>query len=364
MGYKQLPIKGGFHGIISNTPPPLDDIKAFDDILNFFCREGRLQSRPALTPFGPPPDGAILRNATSFTDIAGSVHTLALTTKNAYFITAGPVYNLLTYPLSLADLSGTSLPYGMAYINNRVYFSNGSTTVLYADGEADLKDSTANAAAKFMSVLNSHLILVNTIEPPPGSVNSTAYPHRIRWSKSGDPNDWTSFTSGFEDSSDVADEFSGIAVLGSYAYVFRPNGITIMSPTGNGGAPFNIQQYSYSLKGVGNKYPYSLATYGNLCAFVAADDIYTMTLAAAPQRITPPERSAKKKIFADIGKAAGDQIVGFFVSDFGPSYDFLSYWLSIPGPNVTWVYHFDDGSWQRFNSALGRLTCISNAATG
>jgi hypothetical protein len=86
-----------------------------------------------------------------------------------------------------------------------------------------------------------------------------------------------------------------------------------------------------------------------------------MTTASAPQRLGGSKN--KKKIFADLGNAAGDQVVGFFVSDFGPSYDFLSYWLSIPGVNVTWVYHFDQDSWTRFTSSLGYMTCIATVAT-
>ena len=357
MAFKQLPQKGPWHGIVKNAPIPLDDTQAFDDIANFFCRQGRMQSRPKLSNFGAPPDGHILRNMITFKDVINNVHTLALTTNTAYALSAGAVYNSLG---SIAGAMPTSFPYGIAPINNRVYFANGSVKLQYADGTNALVDANANVSAYYMGVLNSHLVLVNTIEPPPGVTGSINYPQRIRWSVAGNPNDWTSFTSGFADNLDVSDSFTGFVVLGSYGYAFRPQGITIMSPTGQGASPFQIQQMSYSAKGVGNKYAYSLASYGNLCAFVANDDIYQMTIASEPQRIGT---KAKQAIFKDLAKSSGDSVVGFFVSDFGPGYDFLSYWLSIPGANVTWIYHFDEGNWVRFTSSLGYITSIATVAT-
>src|SRR5437660_6521405 len=152
----------GFGGIVDDMPRPYKGPGDFDDVLNFFVREGRLQSRPRLNTFGNPPDGAILRNVITYQDVLNNYHTLALTTQNAYALTAGPTYNLLSMPGGLS-LSGTALCYGWAVVNGKVFFSNGSTNVVYADGSNAIQ-ATADVpvAAGYMSVLASHLLLACT----------------------------------------------------------------------------------------------------------------------------------------------------------------------------------------------------------
>lgn len=355
MAFDQLPIPGPYKGIVDNLPRPSKPANAWDDLLNFMPYKGRLITRPRLNAFADTPDGAILRNAITFSDILGNLHTLALTTANAYFVTSGPTFNLLTLPGGLANLTGTSLPYGYAMINSRVYFSNGSVQGLYADGESSIKDSTHPGAWRYAGVLANHLVTCNTTEPEPGVVGSESFANRIRWSASGDANDWTSFTAGFTDLLEVPDQITGFATLGRAGYIFRSNGITLMTPTGVGTSPFQFDQVTNAPQGVGNKYPYSLATFGGLSAFVASNDIYGFD----GSTFTPFGGEAKKKIFADIADATGDQVTGWIVPRLGTPFDFLSYWLSIPGVNVTWVYSYDDQAWSRFTSSSGRLTTIA-----
>ena len=358
MSLKRDPIVGPYKGIIRDLPPPVPP-EAFDDVLNFLCRKGRLQTRPRLNVFEAPPDGAIVRDILTFQDAVNAFHTLVLTTQNPYFLTSGPTYNLLTYPGGITSLDGTALPYGLANLINRVYFSNGSVPVLYADGESSVKVAgNVPGAARFMTELAGHLVLAHTTEPAPGTVGSTVYPRRVRWSKSGNPDDWTDFTAGFADLLEVPDELTGIATIGRNGYLFRPHGFSVMYPTGIGMRPFGIEHYSYGLKGIGNAYPYSLAVYGDTVIFVASDDIYALSLAG----LRPIGLGAKKGIFKDLGNASGDQVTSFITPTLGKGYDFLSYWLSIPGVNVTWIYNYDEGSWVRFNSSSGRLTAF-NAVT-
>lgn len=359
MAFEQLPIPGPFKGIVDNLPRPNKPPNAFDDIRNFLVYKGRLISRPKLNAFGDPPDGAVVRLMVTFQDIQNNFHTMALTTRTPYFLTSGPTYNALT-PASGAHAipvgAVTSLPYGYALINGRVYFSNGSTQVMYVDGEATYKDSTHPGAARFMGVLANHLVTCYTTEPEPNVVLSTEYPQRVRWSASGDANDWSSFTSGYTDLLEVPDAITGFATLGRSGFIFRSNGISIMTPTGQGLSPFQFDQVTNAPQGVGAYYPYSLAVFGGVAAFVAQNDVYSFD----GSTLTPFGGEAKKKIFADIALATGDVISGWIVPKLGPAMDYLSYWLSVPGPNVTWVYSYDDQAWQRMTSAAGSLTTISN----
>jgi hypothetical protein len=433
MTYKSEIIQGPFKGIWDATPKPNTPKESFDELVNLFCRKGRLQSRPKLTTFTAPADGKIIRNMITFADSDGDYHTLVLTSRTPYYLTSGPTYtpiivpagatptagthdggdnqsiltdsgeswtanefvglyvhnttdgskglitanttNTITATLAggtgndwddgdeyeIGTLAGTSQPFAMAPMNGRVYFSNGSGVVLYCDGTDTLGIAgDCPGACRFMTVNAFHLIIGYTTEPAPGEAGSTVYPIRIRWSKSGDPDDWTSFTSGFNDLVEVPDQITGLTTLGRNTFIARTNGFTMMSPTGNGQAPFIFEQYNYAPKGVGNRFPYSLATYGNTAVFVSADDIYMLDGAA----LTPIGGNCKKKIFEQIAQASGDVVRGDIIPRMGVSYDFLSYWLSIPGVNYTWVYSKDDQAWSKFYSSAGRLTCIANVSTG
>jgi len=301
----------------------------------------------------------------TFEDIVDSFHTLVLTTQHGYYLNNGGTYNELTLPGGITDLSlpsNLSLPFGMCNLINRVYFSNGGQRVMYTDGSADVQFAgDVPGAARFMCTLASHLLLGYTTEPEPGVTGSTEQTFRLRWSVPGDPNDWTSFGSGFEDVLEVPDRITGLVTLGRNAYLFRKNGISIISPTGDGLAPFAIENFSISPKGVGNTYPYALAIYANVCAFVSSSEIFHFN----GVELQPIGGKAKKRIFTDLAAASNaDVVTAYIVPNMGLSYDYLSYWLCIPGPNVAWVYSFDDQNWQPFDFlGGGRATFVGNAAT-
>lgn len=359
MSYKQFSSFGPYQGTVDAMPAPTKPPNAFDQIVNFLCRKGRLISRPGIQAFGNPLDGAILRNALTFEDAVGDFHSLALTTKTPYFVTSGPTYNPLTLPGGIESLAGTALPFGMSAINNRIYFSNGSTKVLYADGETSVKVAgDVQGAAYFMGVLGNHALLAKTIEPAPGTAGSIRFSNRIRWSANGDPDTWTGFGTGFSDILDEFGAFTGYYTMGRNGYIYRKRGISIAYITGEGDAPFAIEPYSSGLDGVGNDLDYSLAGYGNMNVFVARNDIYSFN----GQEMQPIGGKAKKAIFADLSVASGDVVRGFIIPRVDKSYDLLSYWLCIPGINVVWVYLFDDDSWQQALSTTGRINYIGELA--
>lgn len=357
MTYQQFPVVGPFKGFVDSMPSPHNPPNAFDEIVNFICRKGRFQTRPRIQSVGAPPDNAIIRYMKTYTDVMGFMHTLCLTTKNAYALTSGPTFNPLTYPAGVTTLEGTALPYGTVVTNGRIYFSNGSKRIIYTDGEASLKDANAPGSARFLAMNAAHLIAAYTNEPEPGEVGSIAFPIRVRWSKSGDPNDWTAFGSGANDLVEVPDEITGLATLGRNTVVLRTNGFTAMVPTGDGAAPFNFENVSLSPLGIGNRYPYSLATYADMAAFVSHNEIYTIN---AGMGLEPIGTNAKKRIFRQIADSQADVIMGFPVSQLGPGIDYLSYWLVIP-PDHCWVYHFDEGNWQEFQADFGRVTFVGQA---
>lgn len=364
MGFDQLPIPGPYRGIVDNLPRPTKPINAWDDLLNFMPYKGRLQTRNKLSAFGNPPDSSLLRKILTYSDILGNPHTLALTIKTAYAITTGPVYNMLTNPMGVTDLTGTSFPYGIAITNGRVYFSNGSVVGVYTDGQAALQVAgDIPGAFRYAGILANHMIICYTTEPAPGNVGSASFPQRVRWSNVGDANSWTpgpSTSAGFTDLLEVPDDITGFATLGRSGYVFRSNGISLVTPTGIGTSPFQFDQVTNSPQGVGCFYPYSLDTYGGISAFVGQQDVYLFDGTS----FTPIGGEAKKKIFADIANSTGDVITGQICPNLGTGFDYLAYYLTIPGNSnglpITWVYSWDDQGWWRFSSSSGELTAIGS----
>jgi hypothetical protein len=329
-------------GVVSDFPAP-GALAVFDDMRNFLCRKGRIITRPRLNAFGAPPDGARVRYLGTFQDITNQYHTLVLTTKNAYMITNGPVYNLLGYPGGVTTLDGTTLPFSTAQILNSLYFANGSQPLMYSDGSAVLQVAgDIQGSCQFLTTNAQALIMAVTTEPAPGNVNSTVFPRRVRWSASGLPNEWVTATdpsAGFNDLVEVPDIISGLTTLGRNTYVFRTNGITVMYPTaatGLGTLAFAFEDFSFAPLGVGN--------------------LFYLFDGSTPQ---PIGYSNKKRIYKDLAAASGDQVVGGILPVLGPNFDFLAYYLEIPGPNVTWVFGYDEKNWMRIDSGAGFLSAMN-----
>jgi hypothetical protein len=302
MAYKQLPISGPFGGINDAIPHPFQPLPDFDDVLNFFCRKGRVQTRPSLTSYSTPTDGKAPYIMHTFTDINGNAHTLVVTSAHAYYLdwnAGAPRWTALTMPGSVT--LGTERPYGWVNMFNRVYFSNGAATVIYADGSSLAKlAGDVQGSARFMAPAVNHLVLAYTTE------SSVDHPNRVRWSKSGDTNTWTSVSAGSNDLIEVPYAITGLAGLGRNVYVYRANGVSGMYPTGNGQAPFAFENVSTAPRGCGNFWPYALATFGTMCCFVAEDDIYKQDGSG----FSPIGGKAKKKIFADLAGVPTSGAIG------------------------------------------------------
>jgi hypothetical protein len=369
MTHRQLMIRGPFQGINSDTPSPQGPINDFDDVLNFFVRKGRIQSRPNLGAFIATAGYPFIRYLGKFKDANANLHSFALVNYGpgqtpAFMITAGPpTLNALLIPALAGGQQGSSQLFTDAHIQNQVYFANGGYPLAYLDGSNSVQFAgDTPGTCNFLAVCANHLIQAYCIEPALGQTGSTVFPRRVRWSASGNPLVWTpgtDFTAGLNDLLEVPDDITGINTLGRNSFVWRSNGITVMFPTGIGLSPFDFENFSLAPDGVGNFFPYSLATYTNWCTFVAQDNIYRFSVSS----LDPIGGLSKKKIYADLAANSGDSVWGRIVPNFTLGFDFLCYLLTIPGPNVTWIYTFDDGQWVRMSSSQGYLTATRTVYT-
>lgn len=356
MPIEKLPISAPWQGWYDQFPSLVLPQNSMKQITGWLLKEGRIQSMFKRNAFAGPPNGEVIAGARTFLDGLANLHTLILTQDQAYFLNQTTVYT----PIGAAFSPVSSAPFAVEVIVNRVYFANGGQKVSYVDGSNNLKVAgDVPGTCLYLGKLASHLILCNTIEPETG-LGSTPYPARVRWSASGNPNNFTDFSSGVNDIPDIEDQISGYATIGQNGFVFRTNGITVMSPTGIVLAPFSFENFSIGPSGVGNAYPYSLAVYGAFACFVGTDDIYYFD-SGAPQRIGS---KAKKAIFKDITQRTGF-VQGHIIGDLAAGAQYLTYWLTIPQAgdiSKVWVYHFDDQSWIQDQVPLGRVACLENIA--
>lgn len=390
-------VAGPFAGIVTAAPAPYTPPNSFDNLVNMWTWNGRLLTRPRLNPWSISPDGSNILNVIPFHDILGYLHNLVLTASNAYYMTPGPIWNPLIFPtwsatasysageilafkgvnyIALTPTTGnqpdisptqwhvvsqggstsTGLRYGYEVAGGRVYFANGSFPGVFANGEQGLQPMFHPGSFRYITTLANHLVTAYTTEPAPGLVNSTVFPNRVRWSDVGNPTQWaeTANTSaGHIDLLDVSDSITGLCTLGRSAYIFRTNGITMMTPSGGGIPPFQFDQVTHAPKGVGNFYPQALDVFGGIAAFVSEDDVYTFD----GSTFTPIGDLAKDRIYADIGNAPPSQVIGNIVVRFNTQFLFLSYWLSYPsslaGPPITWIYSWESKGWMKFSSTVG-----------
>lgn len=337
------------------------DPTSFKQIQGFMITKGRLYSSLQLGVFTGPPNGKVILGGRTFQDALGNYHTLILTQDQAYFLN-----NTNNY-LSIGTISPSlPIPYAVEVMLNKAFFVNGATSVQYTDGSSSISVAgNVPGTCFFLGKLASHLLMVNTIEPLPG-LGANPNPARVRWSASGNPLDWSvSNTAGFNDISDVEDQLTGYATLGSYGFAFRNNGITVITPTGSAppfGPVFKFENYSIGPIGVGCSIPYTLATYGNFCAFVGLDDIYYFDGYNPPQRVGG---MAKKSIFADLNNRSSNP-TGIITGSMGGGIDYLTYWLLIPLQNNTttkiWKLHYDTQSWTTDLYPYGRAMFLNNIA--
>lgn len=98
-------------------------------------------------------------------------------------------------------------------------------------------------------------------------------PWLLRWSKEGDPTDWTDSTAGFIEFVDTEEPITGLGVSGSNLYVFRESSYVIGSRTGEATSPLI---FSPPRRGIGLYAPYSLVHVQGTVAWMGLTDFYFM----------------------------------------------------------------------------------------
>lgn len=367
---------GGLHVQAPENLIPPSHSPAID---NMFLRNMELRSRPNFVHLLKGPDGVNPITAVgSFLSPNQVWHTFAFTPRGMFQLKVNSASLSQTGTNPWVFLAGPSqdplVPVSWASYSGILYFTSGKhlsawngvanapiTDVAFLGASA----TTTVFGGQFLMELDNHIILAYVNETTSGA--TTPYPTRIRWSNNGfNPTLSGNFggnlgtagatfdatinvNAGSNDFLDVPDIITGLMAIGRQGYVFRQNGITEMSATGNGIAPFDFNHMWASQNGVGNVYPFTIAQYGNVGVFVAFEQIYQL----APGAMTPIGGTARDAIMTDLAMSAGIPFAsidrGF---QLGASY--LHYHLRIPmqdGSCRSYIYSFEDSNWTRWTTS-------------
>lgn len=392
---------------------------------NFMLRNGELRSRPALVqPFGA--FGPFQLGVTSFLDLNGTYHTVgwagtelfqfdpSLLPGNPWVdMGAAAPGNMETNPVAYRTFANTvyytcigfiagaphrniaggggggrpptTLPF-MGYwdgILSAPVFSTAfsdASVALSAAGISRTNSPTVGGSlpggptmigplaigAGFIGELNNQLILANVVVKDQGTGTIFNFPNLIWWSANGLPLQWdptVNTSDGFNPFLDVPDLITGMATLGIAGYIFRTNGITQFAPTGSAVTPFAFDHMWSSEHGIGNVQPWSIAQYGPSVAFVAKDNIYTLSVTNAQ----PIGGTARDAIYTDIANAVAAPFANI-TPIFKAGYVYPTYVILIPmnGFVRKHIYSFEEKNWSTWdlqitgNPVQYALTCAPN----
>jgi hypothetical protein len=96
-------------------------------------------------------------------------------------------------------------------------------------------------------------------------------PWKLRWSKEGDPTDWTDSTAGYLDFMDSEEPITGLGVSGANLAVFKKTSFHLGYRTGDPSSPVAFPTHR---RGIGLYAPYSLVHVGGTVAWCGLSDFY------------------------------------------------------------------------------------------
>lgn len=359
----ELTYKGLWKGVDTSLPETDIDPAASPFMSNFVLRKGEIRSRFTLKNLClAPPDGTPVLGLTSFIDLNGLVHTVAITQLAVYQLSyafGGPNYTGNPW-LVVANFpsSQTATPYAIGNFQGSLFFTNGSTNVWKWNGISNVITNVGNLAsngtvgANYLMELAGRIVLASTSE------TSGNFPFRVRWSpvnlasNTFDPT--VNIGAGFNDMFDCPDAITGLLPIGRTGYVFRSNGITEMLPTSGQGLAFDFNHLWASDRGIGNAFPQTLAGFGPLGIFGSGEAFYKIT----PNSFDDISKGATDEILADIFEQTGS-MQATILPYFSNKYPFTIYMLNIQiGSDVVqWIHDLKEGSWSRHIYKNKSFTC-------
>lgn len=224
-----------------------------------------------------------------------------------------------------------------ASVNGKFCFVNGNVYAQYWNGTdtyaTRLNTTYANQVRYCVSYAN-RLITADMYYADDAARN----PWLLRWSKEGDPTDWTDSTAGFNEFGDSEEPIMGLGVVGTNLIVFKRTSYHVGFRTGQA---TNAIQFPGHKRGIGLYAPYSLVHVGGEVAWVGLDDFYAMNGEDA-YAIGGPIR----KKFFDL--VSDDELSSVFgVNNF--KHNEVMWVANTSGGQYVFVYNWKEKSWYTYS---------------
>lgn len=237
---------------------------------------------------------------------------------------------------------------------DKFFFTNGGDIFRWPDGIDPVTgtyDSLTDIAtgapnAKFLEYYNDRLLAAYTGE------GSNTFPYRVRWTINANHLDWTGTGSGFIDLLEESQEpITGIRGLGDRCVVYKEHAIIDLIRTGILNPVFEQQ---VRVRGLGTKYPYTIASNGVNHFFLGSDGRIYLWDGIQPVHIS---EDIDEEVRALVDAADSELYFGMCSIDRG------EYWL-VFGPSDVFVFDYLRNSWTRdsFPNII-TLTEVDDAAT-
>jgi len=159
-----------------------------------------------------------------------------------------------------------------ASVAGRFCFVNGDVQGQYWNGTdtyaTDINTTYCNQARYCVSYAN-RLVIADMYHPDDSARN----PWLVRWSKEGDPTDWTDSTAGFNEFMDSEEPITGLGVAGTNLIVFKKASYHVGYRTGEATSPLTFPSHK---KGIGLYAPYSIVHVAGTVAWMGLNDFYFM----------------------------------------------------------------------------------------
>lgn len=168
--------------------------------------------------------------------------------------------------------------------------------------------------------------------------DSARNPWLVRWSKEGDPTDWTDSTAGFNEFIDTEEPITGLGVAGSNLIVFKKNSYYIGSRTGEATSPI---EFPTNRRGIGLYAPNSLVHVAGTVAWMGLNNFYFMNSDQA-ESIGDPVR---KKFFDMIADDELESVFGINNS----RYNEILWVANTESGQYAFVYNWVDKAWSTYS---------------
>lgn len=186
-----------------------------------------------------------------------------------------------------------------AIVADKFCFTHGNVNVQYYDGTTtgELYAALARRARYCLAYAN-RLFLADFY------IASTRYPFSIRWSKEGDPTDWTDNTAGYAEFIESRDFITNLGQAGPNIIVYMRDSYKVGHRTADPKAPVFFSQ---TITGVGLVAPYSLVHARGSNVFLGRDDFYRID-SAEP---IPIGEAIRHKFFSLVGETELEYTYGY-----------------------------------------------------